>query len=260
MALVCFTVAAFTLPAAASGETLTVTPSTSLTDGQSVSVSLTTTAATEATVFIGVTQCGNATSSGTPLAVAGTDDCMGAAGLGTSLVTIGATGAGGLAGPVPAGPHTVTLKMKKTGIGANGAQCIPLAQAIIPCKVSAATATFAGNYTGPGYNFVANSNISYDAPVTTTTATSTTSTSNSTTSSTSTSTTSPSSTSISTSTTNSTTSSSTTTTAAPTTTHGDDRPDDHDDGSGDDQDLRLQHHPAADRGAGAVEEPLRGAR
>lgn len=168
-ALVCFTMAAFTLPAAASGETVTVTPSASLTDAQNVTVTFTMTAATEATVFIGITQCGNATSAGTPLAAAGANDCMGAAGLGTTLVTFGATGAGGLAGPVPAGSHTVTLKTKKTGLGTNNAQCIPLAQATIPCRVSAATATFAGGYTGPGYNFTASADISYAGAATTTT-------------------------------------------------------------------------------------------
>jgi hypothetical protein len=68
-----------------------------------------------------------------------------------------------------------------------------LAQAIIPCRVSAATATVSGAYTGPGYNFVVSGDISYTAPATTTTATSTT-TSTSTTSTSTTSTTAPSST------------------------------------------------------------------
>lgn len=172
--LVCLTIGMLTAPVAAVGESLTVTPSTGLTDGQNVTVTLTTTAATESTVFIGVTQCGNATSSGTPLTVATSNDCMGAAGLGTSLVTIGATGVGGLGGPVPAGTYTATLKMKKTGIGTNGAQCVPLGQATIPCTVSAATATFAGSYTGPGYHFVATAPISYVGPTTTTQASTTT--------------------------------------------------------------------------------------
>jgi hypothetical protein len=97
-----------------------------------------------------------------------------------------------------------------------------LAQAIIPCRVSAATATVSGAYTGPGYNFVVSGDISYTAPATTTTATSTTtSTSTSTTSTSTTSTTAPSSTTSTTTGSTSTTtpgSSTTSTTTAPTST------------------------------------------
>jgi hypothetical protein len=214
--VVCLTVGVMTTPAMAAGESVSVSPNTGLTDGQNASVTFTTTGTTEATVFLGITQCGNATSSGTPLTVAAANDCMGAAGLGTTLLTFGASGVGGLAGPVAAGTHTVTLKMKKTGLGTNGAQCIPVAQATIPCRVSISTATFAGAYAGPGYNFVATAAISYDAPATTTTST----TSSSTTSSSTTTTSTPGSTTTSTpgSTTTSTPGSTTTSTPGSTTT------------------------------------------
>jgi hypothetical protein len=151
-------------PVGAAGETLAVTPNTNLTDGQTVSVTVTTTAATTAGVFIAVTQCGNADSSGAPLAAVTADDCVGAGGLGTSLQLIDFP-----AGNVPAGDHTVSLTMKQTGIGANQAQCIPSPPATLPCVVQAATATVAGAYTGPDYNFATSATIAYTAPVTTTT-------------------------------------------------------------------------------------------
>jgi hypothetical protein len=206
--VVCMTVGVFTAPAFAAGESVSVSPGSSLTDGQVVNVTFTTTGTTESTVFLGITQCGNATSAGTPLATATANDCMGAAGLGTSLRTWGASGAGGLAGPVAAGTYTSPLTLKKTGIGANGAQCIPVADAIIPCRVSVATASFSGSYTGPGYNFVATADISYAGAGTTTTTTAAPTTTTTTVATTTTS-------SVGTTTT---TSGGTTTTAAPTTT------------------------------------------
>lgn len=216
VSVVCMTVGVFTTPALAAGESVSVSPNSGITDGQVVSVTFTTTGATDAGVFLGITQCGNATSAGTPLTVATANDCMGAAGLGSSLRTWGSTGAGGFTGPVAAGTYTSPLTMKKTGLGTNGAQCIPLDQAIIPCRVSVATASLSGAYTGPNYNFVATADISYAGAGTTTTSSSTTSSSSTSTSSTS----STSSSSTSTTTTAPTTTSAptTTTTKAPTTT------------------------------------------
>ncbi len=207
VSVVCMTVGVFTTPAFAAGESVSVSPNTGLTDGQVVSVTFTTTAATDAGVFLGITQCGNATSSGTPLTVATSADCVGAAGLGTSLRTWGSTGAGGFTGPVAAGTYTSSLTMKKTGLGTNNAQCIPLAQATIPCRVSVATASLSGAYTGPNYNFVATADIAYvSAGTTTTTAQATTTTAIATT------------TTTSVGTTTTTSGGTTTTTAAPTTT------------------------------------------
>ena len=156
-------------PAAAStgtdvgGDSLTVTPSSNLISGGTVSVSLTTVAATPGGVFIGVTQCGNADSSGTPLASldTGGGDCEGAAGLGSTLQIIGTIGVGA----VPAGINTVSLTLQRTGLGANNAQCIAMPPATLPCTVVASPATAAGAYTGAG-TFQVAAPISYRPPAT----------------------------------------------------------------------------------------------
>ncbi|HEU5307554.1 MAG TPA: hypothetical protein VFW97_09515 [Acidimicrobiia bacterium] len=163
-------------PVSASGETVVAAPNANLTDGATISVTVTTTAATDSGVFVAVTQCGNADSGGTPLASTTADDCVGASGLGTSLVLVGFP-----SGAVAAGAHDVSLVAKKTGIGANSAQCIPMPPATLPCAVSAATATVSGAYTGPGYNFQATADISYASETTTTTSTTSTTTPTSTT-------------------------------------------------------------------------------
>jgi hypothetical protein len=155
--------AALTGGAGAAGESVTVTPNSNLADAQSVTVDVTTTSATPASVFIAVTQCGNATSAGVPLSAVGANDCAGAEALGTGLQLLGFP-----SGAVPAGTTSTPLTLIKTNIGANHAQCLPVPPATIPCQVQAATANLSGAYTGPGYNFQAAATIAYVAPVTTT--------------------------------------------------------------------------------------------
>ncbi len=94
---------------------------------------------------------------------------MGAAGLGTTLITYGATGAGGLARSRFCWQPHGHLEDEEDGHRQQQRAVRPAGQATIPWRVSVATATFAGSYTGPGYNFVVNANINYDPPVTTTT-------------------------------------------------------------------------------------------
>src|SRR6478735_4726993 len=147
--IVLFTVSLFglltTTIVGAAGEGVVSTPSSGLIDGAIVSVDVTTTSATPANVFIAVTQCGNANSSGTPLASTSQGDCAAAEGFGTSLRLIGFP-----AGAVAAGTSNTPLTLKQTGIGANDAQCIPVPPATLPCVIQAATATTGGAYTGPG--------------------------------------------------------------------------------------------------------------
>lgn len=203
----CFAVGGFAT-VGATGETLSVTPATGLTNAQVINVSITTTAATGATVFIAVTQCGNATSAGVALTAVTQGDCVGTEGFGTSLKLIGAGGAFSAAGPVAAGTYSTSLTLKETSIGANLAKCLPLGGSItLPCTVTAATATSGGSYTGPNYNFQKSTSISFGAAPSTSTS-STSSTSSSSTSSTS-------STSTSSTSSTSTSSTSTTSTTAP---------------------------------------------
>jgi len=154
-------VAVLAQPAGAAGETVTVNgsnPATGLLNGQVVSVVVTTTQATGAGVFVAVTQCGNANSSGTPLATldASGGDCAGQSGLGTTLQLLGFP-----TGNLAAGTNTTSLTLQETGLGTLGAQCIPSPPATLPCTITAATATTAGSYTGPGYNFQAAAVIVY---------------------------------------------------------------------------------------------------
>lgn len=148
--------------AGAAGETVTVTGgNTNLINGSTVTVNVTTTGATDAGVFVAVTQCGNANTAGVPfVAPPGENDCEGASGLGSSLQLIGFP-----TGAVSAGLHSTPLLLKQSGIGANGAQCVPSPPAAIPCTITAATATAAGSYTGPNYNFQAAAVITYKPPV-----------------------------------------------------------------------------------------------
>ena len=128
-----------TTPVSAAGETVVSTPSSALIDGGTVSVDVTTSSATDASVFIAVTQCGNADSSGAPLAATAAGDCAGAEGFGTSLRLVGFP-----AGAVPAGKSTTPLTLKQTGIGSNGAKCISVPPATLPCVIQAATANDSG--------------------------------------------------------------------------------------------------------------------
>lgn len=152
--------------------TVSVSPSTGLVSGNSVTVTVTTPSDTGSTVFVAVTQCGNATSSGSPLASLATDgsDCVGSAGLGSTLQLIGAGGAASPVGPVTAGTYHVTLKLQESGIGTANTKCIAMPPATIPCSIVASTATITGAYTGDG-SFQGQATISYADNVTTTSTT-----------------------------------------------------------------------------------------
>lgn len=153
--------------------TVSVSPNSGLASGGSITVSVTTPNATPSNVFVGVTQCGNATSSGTPLTALAADgsDCIGASGFGSTLKVIGAGGAPTPVGPVAAGTYQVTLKLQETGIGTANVKCIAMPPAKIPCQVVASTATTAGAYTGSG-SFQGSASMTYaNNAVTTTTTT-----------------------------------------------------------------------------------------
>lgn len=152
--------------------TVSVSPSTGLVSGNNVTVTVTTPNDTPSTVFVGVTQCGNATSSGAPLASLATDgsDCVGASGFGTTLQVIGAGGAATPSGPVTAGTYHTSLKLLETGIGTANTKCIAMPPATIPCTVVAATATVSGPYTGTGA-FQGQATIAYANNATTTSTT-----------------------------------------------------------------------------------------
>jgi hypothetical protein len=154
--------------------TMTATPSSGIEDGKTSSVTVTNVVKTPAGVFIAVQQCGNATSSGTPLSAYANGDCTGGADFGTALQVIGFP-----AGGLDPGPHTVSLKMLKTGIGTNKAKCIPVTTGVLPCIIKARTVQGSEDYTGAG-GFILTTPISYasgSAGTTSTTSSSTTSTS-----------------------------------------------------------------------------------
>jgi hypothetical protein len=164
VALIGTTLIAFAGPASAAPPDVIPAQSTNLIDGQTVNVTVTTALATGAGVFIAVTQCGNATSAGVPLAVAGQNDCVGAEGLTTVDATPGTLHLIGFpSGGVAAGPHTVAMLLNRNNIGTNGAKCI--AGGLIPCVIQAATATTAGASTGNPYDFSLAATITYKPPV-----------------------------------------------------------------------------------------------
>ena len=152
--------------------TVSVSPGTGLVSGNNVTVTVTTPNDTPSNVFIAVTQCGNATSSGAPLASLATDgsDCIGATGFGSTLQVIGAGGAAAPTGPVTAGTYHATLKLQETNIGTANTKCIAVPPATIPCTVVAATATTAGAYTDTGA-FQGQATIAYANNTTTTSTT-----------------------------------------------------------------------------------------
>lgn len=152
--------------------TVSASPSTGLVSGNNVTVTVTTPNDTPSNVFVAVTQCGNATSTGAPLASLATDgsDCVGAAGIGSTLMLIGAGGAMSPAGPVTAGTYHVTLKLQETSIGTANTECIAVPPATIPCTIVAATANLAGPYTDTGA-FQGQTTITYANNVSTTTTT-----------------------------------------------------------------------------------------
>jgi hypothetical protein len=144
---------------------LTVSPSSGLQHEQSASVTVTTTDPTPAGVFIAVQQCGNATSAGVALSAYTDADCTGGADFGTALQVIGFP-----AGGVAADAHTVSLKMLRSGIGTNGAKCIPVTTGVLPCIVKARTVEGSADYTGAG-GFALTAPISYASGTTPTTPT-----------------------------------------------------------------------------------------
>jgi hypothetical protein len=159
---------------------LAAAPASGLTDGQSSSVTVTNAVKTPAGVFIAVQQCGNASSAGAPLSAYTNGDCTGGAEFGTALQVIGFP-----AGGVNPGAHTVSLKMLKSGIGTNGAKCIPVTTGVLPCIIKARTVQGSADFTGTG-GFALTAPITYaggstgTTGTTPTTATSTTATSSST--------------------------------------------------------------------------------
>ncbi len=149
--------------------TARVTPNTGLAAGEVVDVEITLVRPTPGdAVFVGVTQCGNASADGTPLTVSTADDCVGAEGLGSSLQVLGSGGVGTFTGPVPAGTYHVPLTLTKSGIGKNGAQCVPVPPGVLPCTVQVSTAELAGAYTGK-WAFTIVCEIEYSSGTTTTT-------------------------------------------------------------------------------------------
>jgi hypothetical protein len=152
----------FAAPASAAGETIVPAQSSNLLDGQHLNVTISV-PVTITGAFAAVTQCGNANTAGvayTALTVP-TDgsNCAGAEAIGTSLVFVGFP-----TGPVPAGPSTVSILLEKTHIGTALAQCVASPPAALPCTLNGATATAAGQYTGPG-SFSISTPITYKPPV-----------------------------------------------------------------------------------------------
>jgi hypothetical protein len=123
---------------------VTVTPSTNLVNAQVVSVQITADE-TRAGVMYAVTQCGNANSAGNSIAPGNADDCAGQSGIGTTLRLISdnlTPDFAAVAGGVTSGHvYTIGLTLQKSGIGVNGAQCLPVGGAITnPCTVAVAEA------------------------------------------------------------------------------------------------------------------------
>lgn len=175
LALVAGAAVGWAAPAMAGGS-VTVSPSTGLANGQTISVTVVVPAATPSDVFVGVTQCGNATSSGTPLTALASDgsDCVGAAGLSSGeLAIVGAGGAAVPAGPVAAGTYHVSIKALESGIGTNNTRCIASPPATLPCTVVAATAKVTGPYSAGSGAFQAQTPITYANNTVTTTTTTT---------------------------------------------------------------------------------------
>lgn len=121
---------------------MVVTPSSNLLDQQTVSVAITSDVTNGH--FYAVTQCGNATSAGAPVTPGNAADCAGQADIPTyiTLVSDSGTGLAAAGGGLQTGTvYTVNLKLKKTGIGTNNAQCLPVGGAITsPCIVTVAEA------------------------------------------------------------------------------------------------------------------------
>jgi hypothetical protein len=146
---------------AGASPTLMVTPSTGLTVGEKVSVTGTGLAALNGQL-VAVVECGNADSSGKPLAgiQPASSDCYGAESLGrqTLLVT------------VANGTAATQYPVQTQGIGANKVQCIAKPPANFPCVIAMADVSTMGKA------LQISAAITFAATTTTTTTTTTTST------------------------------------------------------------------------------------
>src|SRR5215471_5894004 len=100
-------------PAGAASPSLTVQPSSGLSDGDQVTVTGTQLGVTG---LVAVVECGNADSSGTPLpgAAPTAADCYGAESLGTQTILV----------PVSNDAAETTYTVHTSGIGANSRRCI----------------------------------------------------------------------------------------------------------------------------------------
>ena len=154
---------------AAGTATMTASPQNGLTDLQTVTLTLTTTTPTESGVFIAITQCANADSSGAPLASYGvTTTCVNGEGLGNgTLVMLNFPD-----GAVTAGAKTITLKAaKRNDIGPAHGRCVAVPPGTLPCVIRVQTVKGADPYTGPGYSFLTDVPVTYAANAATTTTT-----------------------------------------------------------------------------------------
>jgi hypothetical protein len=137
--------------ATASPGTVTLTPSVDVTPGSTISVSATgVLGAGTGTPFSGlvaITQCGNADSSGNPLASITASDCDGAAQAGNIKFATASSGT------IPATNFTV----RESGIGSSARRCVPVPPATLPCQLGigdvgtqGATVALTGTYTLAG--------------------------------------------------------------------------------------------------------------
>jgi hypothetical protein len=138
--------------------TVAANPTSGLKDADPIAVEIKTTKATPAGVFIAVTQCANADSTGKVLASHATDLCVGGEGLGDESLALVKFPAGA----VGAGTQKVTLKAaKKSDIGPGHGKCVAVAAGGLPCVIRVQTANVSGAYTGPGFHFVRDVALTY---------------------------------------------------------------------------------------------------
>ncbi len=142
LAMIAGVLAASVGTASAGTPTVVATPTTNLVSGDLVNVKITADV-TEATHFYAVTQCGNADSSGNPIPSGVEANCAGAESLPAGylqLISNTGNGFGAVGGGITAGTlYELNLPVIRTGIGTNGAQCVPVGGAISdPCTIAIA--------------------------------------------------------------------------------------------------------------------------
>jgi hypothetical protein len=103
-------------PASAAPE-VSVNPNTDVEDGDTLTVSIDGAGGYEGAALMVVTSCGNASSSGSPLAARDAGDCYGAEAVGSPQLIIEG-------GPVDGTDYTFDYPWTDSGIGENGATCI----------------------------------------------------------------------------------------------------------------------------------------